>query len=175
MTNTPYSSLVTLPEGNGADWVKYAEEMKAINRKEHSLGDIILTDETQAVLLTYYRNSNLHLLAIPSLIYMLCSNNPTLERGYVVRLCRWIYPYLQNELFIHWSEDQVEENINLWIDHLVEQGLIKVDGNCLLSPEAGSSEFVTLQLTAQPITATLERYYIAIELLRIRGKGVLDA
>ncbi len=175
MTNTPYSSLVTLPEGNGADWVKYAEEMKAINRKEHSLGDIILTDETQAVLLTYYRNSILHLLAIPSLISLLCSNNPTLERGYVVRLCRWIYPYLQNELFIHWSEDQVEENINLWIDHLVEQGLIKVDGNCLLSPEAGSSEFVTLQLTAQPITATLERYYIAIELLRIRGKGVLDA
>ena len=175
LSSAPYSNLVTLPEGTGKDWVAYAENMKAIDRKEHSLGDIILMDETQAVLLTYYRNNILHLLAIPSLISLLCSNNSSIERGYVTRLCQWIYPYLQNELFIHWTEKEVEENINLWIDSLVEDGLIHVDGNCLMSPDAGSSEFVTLQLMGQPILATLERYYIAIELLRIRGEASLTA
>jgi len=44
-----------------------------------------------------------------------------------------------------------------------------------MSPDAGSSEFVTLQLMGQPILATLERYYIAIELLRIRGEASLTA
>lgn len=171
----PYSELITLPEGSGKDWVKYAEDMKAIDRKEHSLGDIILMDETQAVLLTYYRNNILHLLAIPSLICLLSSNNRSLERGYVARFSKWIYPYLQNELFLHWGEDEIEDNINQWIDALVDEGLIQIDGNCLMSPEPGGSDFVTLQLMGQPILATLERYYIAIELLRIRGQEALTA
>jgi glycerol-3-phosphate O-acyltransferase len=175
LASAPYSELITLPEGTGEDWVKYAEGMKVINRKKHSLGDIILMDETQAVLLTYYRNNILHLLAIPSLISLLCSNNRSLERGYVVRLSQWIYPYLQNELFIHWSEEQIEDIINQWVDTLVEEGLIRLDGNCLMSPEPGTSDFVTLQLMGQPILATLERYYIAIELLRIRGQAALTA
>lgn len=173
LEDTPYSSDVTLPEGDGADWVQYAEEMKAVSRKKHSLGDIILTDETQAVLLTYYRNNILHLLAVPSLIALFCSNNQSIERGHVTRLCRWIYPYLKGELYLVLDESEVEENANLWIDHLADQGLITLDGNCIISPEAGTSESVTLQLTAQPILSTLERYYIAIELLRIRGEGVL--
>ncbi|GLQ31216.1 glycerol-3-phosphate 1-O-acyltransferase PlsB [Litoribrevibacter albus] len=171
----PYSEQITLPEGSGEDWIKYAEGMKVIDRKKHSLGDIILMDETQAVLLTYYRNNILHLLAVPSLICLLSSNNRSLERGYVVRISKWIYPYLQNELFLHWSEDEIEDNINQWIDALVDEGLIHVDGNCLMSPEPGGSDFVTLQLMGQPIMATLERYYIAIELLRIRGQEALTA
>jgi glycerol-3-phosphate O-acyltransferase len=175
LANTPYTDLITLPDGNGEDWVAYAEGMKAINRKEHSLGDIIMMDETQAVLLTYYRNNILHLLAIPSLISLLCSNNHTLERSYVIRMCRWIYPYLRNELFIHWNENQIDEQTNIWIEALIKQGLLKEDANCLMSPDAGSPDFVTLQLLGQPMLATLERYYIVIELLRISGQAALSS
>ncbi len=71
----PYSELTVIPEGNGLDWLSYAEELDAVSRTKHSLGDLIQTSEKQAVILTYYRNNVLHLLALPSLIACLFINN----------------------------------------------------------------------------------------------------
>src|SRR5690554_7353003 len=71
----PYSNLTVLPEGNGLEWLAHAEALDAIGRTTHELGDLIQTSEKQAVILTYYRNNVLHLLALPSLIACLFINN----------------------------------------------------------------------------------------------------
>src|SRR5690554_7716482 len=45
----PYSDLTVIPEGNGLDWLSYAEELDAVSRTKHSMGDLIQTSEKQAV------------------------------------------------------------------------------------------------------------------------------
>ncbi len=61
----PYAETITLPDGNGKDWVAYCENMGLITRKPQKLGDIIALEGSNAILMTYYRNNILHLFALP--------------------------------------------------------------------------------------------------------------
>ncbi len=173
-TEMPYSQLTTLPKGDGYDWIKYAESMEAVERLKHPLGDIISVDETQAVMLTYYRNNIIHAFAIPSMLACLFINNAKMKRSDVVRFAQTIYPYLKAELFLHWSEDEVPAVIDQWIDLCVNKGYLSQEEDYLVRPAVSSNNYIMLSVLSELVIQILERYYIAIALLQRSGSGTLN-
>ena len=172
----PYAETVTLPEGSGKDWVAYCESMGLVARQPQKLGDIIALEGSNATLMTYYRNNIQHLFALPSLIASLFENKDTLRRERVVFLASVAYPYLQSELFLKYQADEAEQVINDWINVLIEQGLLEeLDDDRIGRPEEGTEAMLRLRVLSRFIIQTLERYHIALGILRKYGSGKLSA
>jgi len=117
-----YSNLTTLPVGNGADWIKYTETMRLTTRQQQGLGDIISLQGNSAILLTYYRNNILHLLALPALVASMCQNNARISRQKIIWLVKAIYPYVKSELFLRWSKDELVPVIDCWLETTIRTG-----------------------------------------------------
>jgi glycerol-3-phosphate O-acyltransferase len=175
LRRVPYSSSVTQPDMGGAQLIRYVESMGMIGRQSDALGEILYLDEPQAVLMTYYRNNILHLVALPALIACLFLNNSRMGREQISRLVTGIYPYLQRELFLQWDLDELPGVIDNWIDGLIAEGLLHEKVGQIARPETSSGEFVLLTLLARSILQTLERFYMASALLFSHPNGSLTA
>jgi len=172
---SPYSDLMTFPEGTGSQWIHYAESMGLVGRQKQKLGDIITLEGNNGILMTYYRNNIQHLFAIPALIACMFQNNSTLDRERILFLVGSIYPYIKSELFLRWSPDEVGAVINHWIDIMAEHDLLSVQGNVIYRPVTGSEQAVSLRVLSRFIIQTLERYYLSIAVLRKYGSGRITA
>jgi len=172
----PYADTVTLPEGNGKDWVVYCESMGLISRQPQKLGDIIGLEGSNATLMTYYRNNIQHLFALPALVASLFENKSSLARDRIVYLASVAYPYIQSELFLKYQPDEVEAVINQWIDVLVDQGLlVALDNERIARPEDGTDAMLRLRVLSRFIIQTVERYHIALGILRKYGSAKITA
>ncbi|QCF25311.1 glycerol-3-phosphate 1-O-acyltransferase PlsB [Hydrocarboniclastica marina] len=171
----PYSQNMTLPSGTGTEWVAYGESMGLLHRQQQKLGDIITVEGNNAIFLTYYRNNIQHLFALPALIACLFQNNNALDRDRIRFLVGSIYPYIQSELFLRWSVDEVDKVIDQWIDVMVEQDMLSQQGQVIYRPVPGSAQAVRLRVLSRCILQTLERYFIAIAVLRKHGPGKITA
>lgn len=172
----PYAQTVTLPSGDGRDWLAYCENMGLVVRQPQKLGDIIALEGRNATLMTYYRNNIQHLFALPSLIASLFENKANLSRQKILFLATTAYPYLQSELFLQYSQDEIATVIDHWIDILTHQGLLitRKDGR-IARPEEGTEAMLRTRLLSRFIIQTLERYHITLGILRKYGSGKLTA
>jgi len=139
------------------------------------MGDLIQTDDRQAVTLTYYRNNVLHLIALPSLIACLFVNNQRYNRDQVHQRIQQMYSFLQAELFLHWQTGELEDSINQWLDALVAKGYLFENAQGFHATPAASNEFAMLRGLADNVMQTLERYFLTVSLLMRRGSGTLTA
>jgi len=172
----PYAETVTLPEGNGKDWVAYCENMGLITRKPQKLGDIIALEGSNAILMTYYRNNIQHLFALPSLIASLFENKQSLSRQKIEFLAGVAYPYLRSEVFLKYQKEYIPSVINDWVNVLVDKGLLFEKGEGVVSrPDEGTDAMLRLRVLSRFIIQTLERYHIAIGILRRYGSGKVTA
>src|SRR5690606_11575292 len=122
-----------------------------------------------------YRNNVLHVFALPALLASFFQSSARMSREQILRFTRALYPYLQAELFIRWELEELDEVIDQWLTALVDQGLLKVDGEMYSRPAPSSREFVLLTLLARAIVQTLQRFYMAIALLLNNGQNSLSA
>ena len=175
VSRVPYSDHVTRVELDGQAMIKQVEVLNMVERRSDSLGDIICLDERNTVLMTYYRNNILHLLAIPSMICRLFSNCYELERNEIMNKCQTFYPFLKAELFLRWEASELEEVIEQWLSALVEVDLLIQDGDVYIRPDSSTSEFVTMTNLSRAIQQPLERYFVVISLLLRNGSGHVDA
>jgi glycerol-3-phosphate O-acyltransferase len=169
LAQNPYSDQMTFPKDQGQEWIAYAEKMRVATRQQQTLGDIISLEGTSAILLTYYRNNILHLLAMPSLVASMCQNNSRMSRQKIIWLVKTIYPYIKSELYLRWEKEDIVPVIDSWIETLCKNGLLIKGKDALHRPIAGSRDAVLLHALARVIIPTLERYYIAIAILRRNG------
>jgi glycerol-3-phosphate O-acyltransferase len=66
--------------------------------------------------------------------------------------------------------------INQWIDVLIEQGLLKeLDDDRIGRPEEGTESMLRLRVLSRFIIQTVERYHIALGILRKYGSGKISA
>ncbi|HRQ63983.1 MAG TPA: glycerol-3-phosphate 1-O-acyltransferase PlsB [Xanthomonadaceae bacterium] len=176
-TALPYSARVTVTEHSPAEIIAYGEKIKLIQRVAHPLGDVLNLAEREAILASYYRNNVQHLLAAAAWVACCFSNNRRMSRAAVLRLGRIVYPYIQAELFLPWSETEWNGRVQATIEFFLARGLLfaNSDGR-VLSREAGQSDGAyRLRLIAHSLLQAFERYYIAIAVLVKNGPGTLSA
>jgi glycerol-3-phosphate O-acyltransferase len=169
----PYSDLVWVTDVDGASMVRHAERMGLIERLKHPLGDVVRMTEENSVLMTYFRNNVLHLIAIPSLIACCFLNNRTMRTEDIQRLMWRIYPYVRDELFLRWSEEEIAARARETLDDLANHGLLESleSGAAWRRPPTGSLEAVQLSVLAQVTVQIIERYYLVIAVLLKSGSG----
>jgi len=118
-----------------------------------------------AILMTYYRNNIAHLLALPSLIGRLIKTHPDLDRDDLLSRCKYLYPYLKSEFFLHWQVDSLDSICTRIVDAMVDIGLASTKGSCINPPSHMTAEFATLTVLSQIIEPTLQRFFITSSLL----------
>ena len=175
LRSVPYSPYTTLPEGDGRALIDHVKAMDLLSEQKDALGKIVYLDEQNAVLMTYYRNNVLHIFALPSLLASFFQSTSRMTREQILRYTRALYPYLQSELFIRWSLEELEGVVNQWLQAFVEQGLLRLENAVYLRPAPSSRQFVMLSTLSRAIAQTLQRFYMAIALLLNSGQRVLTA
>ena len=173
LRQAPYSPLVYVTTMDGASMVRHGERMEVLQRIRHPFGDVMRMTEETSVLMTYFRNNVLHLMALPSLVACAFLNNRTMTARDIQRLMRRIYPYVRDELFLRWEESEINAAVMETIDDLVNHGLLEAleGGEQWRRPATGSSEAVQLAVLAQITVQIIERYYLVISVLLKAGSG----
>jgi len=177
LRNFPYSPDVSVADLDGAGIIRTGEQMGMLQRRAHPLGDVLRMVEQNAVLATYYRNNVLHLFALPSLVACAFLNNPAMRHEDIQRLVWRVYPYIRQELFLRWREEELPGVVDGVLAALAAQGMLERagDGTAWRRPPTGSAEAVRLSVLAQATIQTIERYYLAIALLLRAGPSVITA
>jgi len=175
LQSLPYTDLVEIPEGNGKDWIEYAENMGMLSIAKHSLGDIIQADDHQAVSLSYYRNNVFHIFAMPSLLASFFVNNREHKLEEIQSLCTFLYPFFKAELFLRWELEELPEVITTWLEALTGLGLLERQDDLFSRPAANSNEYVKLSGIAHVAMQTQERYFLTLSLLNKVGSGQINA
>ena len=141
LTELPYSDRITVTGLNASEIIAYGEQMKFVQRIAHPLGDVLVSEGRTAILLSYFRNNVLHLFATPAWIACCFLNNRRMARSTILRLGRLVYPFIQAELFLPWSEDEFSARIQATLEFFVARGLLESDNDGrMLNRGAGQSD-----------------------------------
>ncbi|UPG86089.1 glycerol-3-phosphate 1-O-acyltransferase PlsB [Luteibacter aegosomatis] len=173
----PYSDRVTITPMNPPGIIAYGEQMGWIRRVRHPLGDVLVTEGEQAVLLSYFRNNVLHLNAAAAWVAACFLNNRRMSRSSVVRLGKIIYPFIQGELFLPWDEEGFANQVQDTIDFFVRRGMLESNGEGrLLERGPGQDDGAyQLRVIARSMLQAFERYYIAIAALVKNGPHTMSS
>ena len=176
MRQAPYSEKVWVTGMDGMSMIRYGESFGILRRQKHELGDIISMPEENSVLTSYFRNNALHLLLMPSLLACAFLNNPRVSRTDLHRLARRVYPYVADEYFLRWDEEELPAVVDQLLEDLLNHGLLTAsdDRSEWRRPPVEASEAVQLSILARATVPILERYYLAISLLLKAGSGRLS-
>ncbi len=168
----PYDERTQITPLSGKEIIAYGLKLKLIKRVQHVLGDIIGIEDNQAILLTYFRNNILHAFILPSLIAALVEHNGRIHRNDLSNVIRTLYPFLKAELYLKWKDDELQDQIDLYVDALAAAHLIMLDAEgCLNSPVRNTEDHNQLTVLAAPVMQSLERYYMTLALITQRGSG----
>ena len=167
----PYSDRVTLTPMNAAAIIAYGEQMGWIQRVQHPLGDVLTVDGEQAVLLSYFRNNVLHLMASAAWVACCFLNNRRMSRASVLRLGGIIYPFIQGELFLPWDGEGFDRQLQATIDFFLRRGLLESsnEGRRLERGPGQEDGAFQLKVIARSLIQAFERYYITIAALAKNG------
>ncbi len=171
-----YSGSVTIPEMTPDEIIAHGEKLEVIARSAHPMGEVIDMTERTAVLMTYFRNNILHLLAVPASVACCFIQGRQLEHSELQRLIRMIYPFMQKELWLKWDYDEIDDVTTEAIEALIEMGLLTRANNkkLLVRPPAGSAKAYQLLMLGQSMVPMLQRFYLAIAILVRNGSGTLS-
>lgn len=169
-----YSSRVTMTRMTPGQIIEYGLELGIVERYEHQLGNIIRTDSTTAVLLTYFRNNTAHLLAMSGWVASCFLNTQRVRRQRLAQLTETVYPFLKRELFLPWSREEIGEITEQSTRVLAELGLLRASSDFLQRAPGGTNESYYLRLLGHSLLQTFERYFITIAVLVKNGSGNLS-
>jgi glycerol-3-phosphate O-acyltransferase len=171
-----YSNSVTFPDWDPDEIIAHGEKLNAISRTSHPMGDVIHMEESTAVLMTYFRNNILHLLAVPASVACCFIQGRQLRHAELQRLINLIYPFMRKELCLQWGDDEADKVTTQAIDALVEQGLLirRKRKSELERPPAGSAQAYQLMMLGQTMVPMLQRFYLVIAILVQHGSGTLS-
>ncbi len=178
----PPGAEYTLTDKPAQEIINYVESLEMLERESPrgtpvaSGNDILSHDPATAILMTWYRNNVLHLLALPSLLACLLQHqDEAIEEGELKRRVAIVYPYLRSELSM---PDNATAQTEHWLDVLATQGLLvrktTAEGRSSYSPPPEpTTERHRLHGLSQAILQTLERHYIVVATLAAAGQGAL--
>jgi len=159
LQRVPYSPFNTVPTASAEELLEQALELNKFQVEEDKLGQIISMDRYQAILMTFYRNTILHLFALPSLVATLIERNEGLNHVDLLARCRRIYPLLKNELFLRYELEELDTQVPAILAAFQDLALIEEHSDGYwVRPE----EQMRLLLLGQSIQETLQRYAITL-------------
>ena len=171
-----YSDSVTVPDWSADQIIEHGEKLEVISRSSHPMGEVIHMTEQTAVLMTYFRNNIIHLLALPASVACCFIQGRQLEHLELQRLMRLIYPFMQKELCMKWDQEDIDAVTSEAIKSLIDVEVLTYGSSkkTLVRPPAGSEKAFQLLMLGQSMVPMLQRFYLVIAILVRNGSGVLS-
>lgn len=163
LKNVPYSTTYTVPENSADQLVEHACALNKFSIETDAIGDVISLDRRQSVLMTYYRNNIIHLLALPSLIAQTLISHQSISQQQLIDKISLIYPFLKKELFLSLDAKHLAEQIAAYLQELERQQLVTIDNQQIAINPIKTQMLILLGRT---ISETLQRYAITLNLLQ---------
>lgn len=162
--NVPYSQDVTLPTDSVDEMLDHVITLprSGVVSEKDSFGEIIRLDRQSAVLMTYYRNNIQHLFVLPSLVASIVLHHEAISKDLIIQSINRIYPFLQAELFLHFDQNDVRNQVEAILQEFTRQQLIKNESEMLM---INRHRIRTLQLHSAGVREVLQRYYISLSIL----------
>ena len=176
MRRFEYSELVTIPEWTPDEIIAHGEKLDVISRTSHPMGEVIHMEERTAVLMTYFRNNILHLLAVPASVACCFIQGNELAHSELQRLIRLIYPFMKKELSLKWDFDDIDDITSEAVKALVDLDILtsRKRGKLLVRPRTGSAMAFQLLMLGQSMVPMLQRFYLVVAILVGNGSGKLS-
>lgn len=176
LTRFRYSDSITVPDMTPDEIIAHGERLDVIGRSSHPMGEVIHMTEHTAILMTYFRNNILHLLAVPASVACCFIQGRQLEHAELQRLIRLIYPFMKKELCLKWDYSYIDDVTTEAIEALIELGILTRGRNkkMLERPPAGSEKAYQLLMLGQSMVPMLQRFYLVVALLIRNGPGTLS-
>lgn len=163
---------ISPPENSPEEWLTKTESLGFIERREQALGELIIANQQQATLLTWYRNNVLHLFVLPAFVAFAFRNNHRFERDVLHDLLAPIWPLIGRELFISLPED-FGSALDETLETLAKQGLLLHQDGSWYRPNSHEAESEHLHLLGCLIQPSLERGYLLLATLLRHPSGSL--
>jgi glycerol-3-phosphate O-acyltransferase len=164
----PYSPDVTLPKGSATDIFEQAARTAGLSRIDHPWGPIITATGKEAVMLTYYRNSVMHVLALPSLIARFFRHVKRVNEAELIEGCVLLYPFVKQELFLRVPLADCAQAVTEQIENLLALKLLHRDpddSTMLCRADVGTEAYAVMTGLGRILRETFERYTITSLLL----------
>lgn len=175
LQQAPYGSAMAIAEQDPASIIQYGIDNAFLQRVEHPLGNLITSETTTALQMTYVRNNSLHLFILPGLISALFRNARSISLAKLHRLVHLMYPFFRTEYFLRWHSD---EDLNQAVDDIIgvmcEAGLLQQEGDRLSGAGLHTVEADLLEHLGQIVQQALERFSLTIRLLVQHGSGMIS-
>ena len=151
---------LTNPSIGPEQLVQSAEKLGWLHRETQPFGDVLSLQPVNAVMLTWYRNNIMHLLALPSLVACLIVNR---RRGISLERLKsgieLIYPYIAEELSANHNA-----NTEATLASMAKLGLVRREADIILPAAQHSEQRLPLLQMSKLVNETLERMYIVLSL-----------
>lgn len=167
----PYDDDIATTELSPEAMLVYAKKLKLIETKTHALGDLVVVADTQAPMLSYFKNNVLHLFIIPSLLAALIKKNRRIAESELHELVRLLYPFLQSELFLKYPQKYIDGVSEQALQTLIDLNLAQRAKDGIIVAALSSENEQKLVLLANAAEQSLERYFMALTLLAKEGSG----
>ncbi|QJR80880.1 glycerol-3-phosphate 1-O-acyltransferase PlsB [Alteromonas pelagimontana] len=161
----PYSKDATVPNMDAEDMLNATLKLNRFEISDDGYGRLVSPQEASAVYLTYYRNNIIHLFALPGVIMAKVFAHNCAPKTAVFQLVAALYPLLQRELFIYMTQDQALAYTDHLIKVMVDQGMLKQEGDMLLPPPANDKSFHSAWLLSRCMQETFQRYVVVLTII----------
>ena len=157
---------VWLTEDSPEKIIAKTEELGLINRQLIGGEKVFRPTRNEAALLSFYQNNISHFFLLYSLVCLSLKYVEELSEKEILRLTNLVYPFLQSDFYLPWTNEQVGKVIVNNLKILIELGLVvKKDKDLLTKPEKDSKEyrdFLALSNISEP---SIKRFYIVMSTL----------
>lgn len=162
---SPEASDFTTPKPVDRQQIERMAQQKLFHIRQHPLGDMVYLKPNDSVLMGYYRNNGLHSLILPAMIACCFINTRQLEISRLTNIVSLIYPFLQSELQLEWSDETLQPILLQSISALVAEGFLIKNGDSLKRPVRSDRRYTHLDRLAMVVQPILERYYMTFIVL----------
>ena len=157
---------VWLTEHSPEKIIAKTEELGLINSQLIGGEKVFRPTRNEAALLSFYQNNISHFFLLYSLVCLSLKYVEELSEKEILRLTNLVYPFLQSDFYLPWSDEQVGKVVVNNLKILIELGLVvKKDKDLLTKPEKDSKEyrdFLALSNISEP---SIKRFYIVMSTL----------
>ena len=157
---------VWLTEDSPEKIIAKTEELGLINSQLIGGEKVFRPTRNEAALLSFYQNNISHFFLLYSLVCLSLKYVEELSEKEILRLTNLVYPFLQSDFYLPWSNEQIDKVVLNNLKVLIKLGLIvKKDKDLLTKPEKDSKEyrdFLALSNISEP---SIKRFYIVMSTL----------
>nr|WP_286009952.1 glycerol-3-phosphate 1-O-acyltransferase PlsB [Larsenimonas salina] len=160
----PATRHVMPADGTPVQWIEHAIHLGMVKRVPQALGPIIVVQDNQTALLTWYRNNVLHLFARFALVAFAFRHHTRLTLEELEHLVGPMWPALDNEFFLPGVSNR-SHTFDTLLHALKGQGLLEYNGEYWTRPTRKLIRNEQLMTLGSIIVPTLERGYLLVSLL----------